>query len=65
MKQNVMTLERTQGEKDFEQYIEELKKETENHAFNEFQHFIKDKGPRPSGKAMCIEAYESILHHER
>lgn len=36
MKQNVMTLERTSGEKDFEQYIEELKKQTENEAFKEF-----------------------------
>ncbi len=65
MKQNVMTLERTSGEKDFEQYIEELKKQTENEAFKEFQTFIKDKGPRPSSKALCIEAYENILTHER
>ena len=28
MKQNVMTLKRTNGEKDFEQYIEELKEQT-------------------------------------
>lgn len=65
MKQNVMTLERTSGEKDFEQYIEELKKQTENEAFKEFQAFIKDKGPRPSSKALCIEAYENILTNER
>ena len=65
MKQNCMTLSRTNGEKDFEQYIEELKQETKTDAYKEFQNFIKDKGPRPSSKSMCIEAYESILTAER
>ena len=65
MKQNCMTLSRTNGEKDFEQYIEELKKETKTEAYKEFQNFIKDKKPRPSSKNLCIEAYESILTAER
>ena len=30
-------------------------------AYKEFNKFIKDKGPRPSSKNLCIEAYESIL----
>ena len=60
-----MTLSRTNGEKDFEQYIEELKKETKTEAYKEFQNFIKDKRPRPSSKNLCIEAYESILTAER
>lgn len=65
MKQNVLTLQRTNGEKDFEQYIEELKDQTHSTAFHKFNDFIKDKGPRPSSKQLCIEAYESILTHER
>jgi len=65
LKQNVMTLQRTNGEKDFEQYIEELKKQTSVEAYKEFQKFIKDKNPRPSAKTLCIEAYESILTDQR
>lgn len=33
MRQNVMTLQKTNGEKDFEQYIEELKRQTSNEAY--------------------------------
>ena len=71
MKQNAMTLAKTGGEKDFEQMIEDLKAKTQvfNNAQTEYNKFIKDKGPRPSSKALCIEAYEGILtaarHDER
>jgi len=34
-------------------------------AYKEFNKFIKDKGPRPSSKNLCIEAYESILTAHR
>ena len=59
--QNIMTLAKTNGEKDFDQQIEELKKGNHVEAYNKYQAFIKDKGPRPSSKGLCIEAYESIL----
>jgi len=65
MKQNVLTLAKTGGEKDFEQYIEDLKAQTQSEAYHKFNEFIKDKAPRPSSKQLCIEAYESILTHER
>ena len=65
MKQNAMTLARTGGEQDFEQMIDELKGQVHQDAYNKFNDFIKDKAPRPSGKQLCIEAYESILTHER
>mmetsp|Transcript_12638 Transcript_12638/g.17057 ORF Transcript_12638/g.17057 Transcript_12638/m.17057 type:complete len:129 (-) Transcript_12638:113-499(-) len=65
MKQNVMTLQKTNGEKDFDQYIEDLKKQLSVESYKAFQTFIKDKGPRPSSKGLCIQAYESILTHGR
>ena len=62
---NANTLDRTDGEKDFEQEIEEMKKETHVEAYKEFQKFIKEKNDRPNAKKLCIDAYESILTHER
>lgn len=65
MKSNEITLDRTDGDKDFEQEIEELKRQTHNEAYKEFQKFIKEKNDRPNAKKLCIDAYESILTHER
>jgi len=46
--------------------IEEQKKATQIEASKKFQKFIKDKNPHgPSAKQLCIEAFESILTHER
>ena len=36
MKQNVMTLQRTNGEKDFDQYIEDLKKQLSVESYKAF-----------------------------
>ena len=61
---NAMTIERTNGEQDFGEIIDKMKKETHQHAQKEFAKFIKkDKLPRPSSKVLCIEAYENILFH--
>ena len=61
----MMTLSKTEGEKDHDQQIEELKREVHNEAYREYQRFIKDKFDRPNSKKLCIEAYEGILTHER
>ena len=62
---NAMELTKTNGERDFDQKIEDLKKETHADAYREYQRFIKDKLDRPDSKKLCIEAYEHILTHER
>ena len=62
---NAMELTKTDGERDFDQKIEDLKKETHADAYREYQRFIKDKLDRPDSKKLCIEAYEHILTHER
>ena len=65
MQSNAITLTKTEGEKDFDQQIEELKRETHADAYREYQRFIKDKFDRPNSKQLCIDAYEGILTHER
>lgn len=69
MKQNVLTLQQTNGEMDFEQKIENLKKQADiqKNAYDEFNELIKDKDNklRPSSKQLCIEAYQEILTEVR
>ena len=46
-----MTLTKTNGEKDFDQKIDELKKGNHVEAYNAFQAFMKrDNNPRPNSK---------------
>ena len=45
--------------------IEEQKKATHISASKKFQEFIKEKNRDVSSKQLCIEAFESILTHER
>lgn len=61
MKQNVMTLTRSNGQQDFEEIIDDLKKTTYNDAYKEYNKFIKDKNDRSDTNKLCIETYESIL----
>lgn len=65
MKQNAMTLARTNGQQDFEEMIDDLKKKTHNEAYQSFDKFMKDKDARSSSNNLCVEAYEGILHDRR
>ena len=65
LQSNMMTLSKTEGEKDLDQQIDELKRDVHADAYREYQRFIKDKFDRPNSKKLCIEAYEGILTHER
>ena len=60
-----MTLDKTQGDLDFDEKIAELKQKHHVEHYKDYQKFIKDKGPRPNDKELILDAYESILTHER
>ena len=60
-----MTLARTGGQQDFEEMVEDLKKNTYNDAYKEYNRFIKDKNDRSDSNKLCIETYETILTDKR
>ena len=62
---NDYTLAQNNGDKDFDEEIEELKKQFSVEHYKAYQAFIKDKSERPNCKEHIIEAYESILQAER
>ena len=50
---------------DFDEILEKLREEQQIEDQEKFDKFIKTKGPLPSSKELCIEAYEGILFNER
>ena len=65
MKQTAMAFAR--GEEDPQDIIDELKRDAKlkRQANDQYEKFIRQKENRPDSKKLCIEAYESILTHER
>ena len=65
MKQTAMAIAR--GEEDPQEQIDDLKLDAKlrKKANEEYETFIRQKDNRPDANKLCIQAYESILTHER
>ena len=66
MKMTAMSIARGE-ERDPQELIDELKQDAKlrKKANEEYETFIRQKEGRPDANKLCIEAYESILTHDR
>ena len=65
MKMKVLSINKYGKDMEEEDIIEKLREDNAIHDQEEFDKFIKYKGPLPSSKELCIKAYEGILFNER